>query len=416
MKVLTVFGTRPEAIKMAPVVKALASDSAFDVNVCVTGQHRHMLDQVLELFGIRPDFDLNLMKPDQDLFDITARVMSGMRDVFRKWRPDMVLVHGDTTTSFAASLSAHYFRIRVGHVEAGLRTHDKFSPWPEEMNRRLTGSLADLHFAPTPSARLNLLQENVPESFIHVTGNTVIDALLEVVRRLREDVGLRGGIEKRFNFFDPAKRLILVTGHRRENFGAGFENICRALADIAARGDVQVAYPVHLNPNVQDPVHRILGDTPNVFLLEPLDYLPFVYLMDRCALVITDSGGVQEEAPSLGKPVLVMRDATERPEAVEAGTVRLVGTDRGKIVREARRLLDDADTCAAMSRIHNPYGDGMAAHRIRKCLQVEFNLKMNPSLHTCEAFPDVRIKPEAMGRGLAQCQGQANNNHLDLQK
>jgi UDP-N-acetylglucosamine 2-epimerase (non-hydrolysing) len=301
-------------------------------------------------------------------------------------------------------------------VEAGLRTYDKFSPWPEEMNRRLTGSLADLHFAPTPGARLNLLQENVPEAAIHVTGNTVIDALLEVVQRLREDADLHGGIEKGFSFLDPSKRLILVTGHRRENFGAGFENICRALVDIAARGDVQVVYPVHLNPNVQDPVRRILGDTPNVFLLGPLDYLPFVYLMDRCALVITDSGGVQEEAPSLGKPVLVMRDATERPEAVEAGTVRLVGTDRGKIVREARLLLDDEGACAAMSRVHNPYGDGMAAQRIHKCLQTAFNLKMKPSLHTCEAFPDARIKSGDMGKSLAQCQGLVHNNHLDLQK
>jgi UDP-N-acetylglucosamine 2-epimerase (non-hydrolysing) len=416
MKVLTVFGTRPEAIKMAPVVKALASDSAFDAKVCVTGQHRHMLDQVLELFGIRPDFDLNLMKPDQDLFDITSRVMSGMRDVFMQWLPDMVLVHGDTTTSFAASLSAHYFRIRVGHVEAGLRTYDKFSPWPEEMNRRLTGSLADLHFAPTLCARLNLLQENVPEASIRVTGNTVIDALLAVVNRLRDDAGLRGELEKRFSFLDPAKHLVLVTGHRRENFGPGFENICHALADIAARGDVQIVYPVHLNPNVQDPVRSILAETQNVFLLDPLDYLPFVYLMDRSVLVITDSGGVQEEAPSLGKPVLVMRDATERPEAVEAGTVRLVGTDRGKIVREASRLLDDANACAAMSRVHNPYGDGMAAQRIRKCLQTEFNLKMNPSLHTCDVFPNGRIKPEDMGRSLAQCQGQVPNNHLYLQK
>lgn len=416
MKVLTVFGTRPEAVKMAPVVKALAADPAFDAKVCVTGQHRHMLDQVLELFGIRPDFDLDLMKPDQDLFDISCHVLAGMRDVYLEWRPDMVLVHGDTTTSFAASLSAHYAMVRVGHVEAGLRTHNKFSPWPEEMNRRLTGSLADLHFAPTPSARLNLLQENVPEATIHVTGNTVIDALLEVVRMLRDDAGLRGGIEERFSFLDPAKRLILVTGHRRENFGAGFENICHALADIAERGDVQVVYPVHLNPNVQEPVRRILGDTPDVILLEPLDYLPFVYLMDRSAVVITDSGGVQEEAPSLGKPVLVMRDATERPEAVEAGTVMLVGTDRGIIVREASRLLDDEGACAAMSRIHNPYGDGMAANRIRKCLQIEFNLKQHSCVHSCEAFPDGRIKPGDIGKSLAQGQEQVPGNHLDLQK
>lgn len=414
MKVLTVFGTRPEAIKMAPVVKALVADPAFDAKVCVTGQHRHMLDQVLELFDIRPDFDLNLMQPDQDLFDISCHVLTGMRDVYQKWRPDMVLVHGDTTTSFAASLSAHYARIRVGHVEAGLRTYDKFSPWPEEMNRRLTGSLADLHFAPTPSARLNLLRENVPEPTIHVTGNTVIDALLEVVRRLRDDVALRSGIVERFSFLNPAKRLILVTGHRRENFGSGFENICRALADIAARGDVQLVYPVHLNPSVQEPVRRILGDTPNVILLEPLDYLPFVYLMDRSDLVITDSGGVQEEAPSLGKPVLVMRDATERPEAVEAGTVRLVGTDRGKIVREACRLLDDNAASKAMSRVHNPYGDGLAALRIRDCLQAELSLQKSPAFRLYQAFSDGPTKTENIERDLASCQ--VLNNHMDLLK
>jgi len=414
MKVLTVFGTRPEAIKMAPVVKALAADTAFEAKVCVTGQHRHMLDQVLELFGIRPDFDLDLMKPDQDLFDISCRVMNGMRDVFRQWRPDMVLVHGDTTTSFAASLSAHYARILVGHVEAGLRTHDKYSPWPEEMNRRLTGSLADLHFAPTPGARLNLLQENVPETAIHVTGNTVIDALLDVVHRLQGDAGLRGEMEKRFGFLDPAKRLVLVTGHRRENFGPGFENICLALGDIAARGDVQIVYPVHLNPNVQDPVRRILAETRDVFLLEPLDYLPFVYLLDRSALVITDSGGVQEEAPSLGKPVLVMREATERPEAVEAGTLRLVGADPEKIVREASRLLDDANACKAMSRVHNPYGDGMAAHRIRECLLAEVNLKMSPTLRLYQAFSTGAAKPENFGRDALP--RRVSNNHMDLLK
>ena len=414
MKVLTVFGTRPEAIKMAPVVKALAADSAFDAKVCVTGQHRHMLDQVLELFGIRPDFDLDLMQPDQDLFDISCRVMNGMRDVFRQWRPDMVLVHGDTTTSFAASLSAFYARIRVGHVEAGLRTYDKYSPWPEEMNRRLTGSLADLHFAPTSAARLNLLQESVPDAAIHVTGNTVIDALLDVARRLQGDAGLRGEMEKRFGFLDPAKRLVLVTGHRRENFGPGFENICRALADIAARGDVQIVYPVHLNPNVQDPVRRILAETRDVFLLEPLDYLPFVYLLDRSALVITDSGGVQEEAPSLGKPVLVMREATERPEAVEAGTVRLVGADRAKIIREARRLLDDESARQAMSRVHNPYGDGKAAQRIRECLLAEVNPNMSPALRLHQAFSGGAAKQENFGRDAVS--GQVPNNHVELRK
>lgn len=368
MKVLAVFGTRPEAIKMAPVVKALAADRGFEVKVCVTAQHRQMLDQVLDIFAIRPDFDLNLMKPGQDLSDITSNVLLGMRDVYRQWQPDMVLVHGDTTTTLAASLSAYYAKVRVGHVEAGLRTYNKYSPWPEEMNRRLTGAVADIHFAPTPRSRTNLIAEGVTEAYIHVTGNTVIDALLDVAQRLRTDGELRSELDALFSFLDATKRLILVTGHRRENFGAGFENICHALAEIASRGDVQIVYPVHLNPNVQEPVRRILSGMANVHLIEPQDYLPFVYLMDRSDLIITDSGGVQEEAPSLGKPVLVMRDTTERPEAVEAGTVKLVGTDRATIVREANRLLDDATAYDAMARAHNPYGDGMAASRIRDIL------------------------------------------------
>jgi UDP-N-acetylglucosamine 2-epimerase (non-hydrolysing) len=369
MNVLTVFGTRPEAIKMAPVVKALAADPAFDSKVCVTAQHRQMLDQVIELFAIRPDFDLNLMKPGQDLYGLTSNVLLGMRDVFRQWRPDIVLVHGDTTTTLAASLAAYYAKVQVGHVEAGLRTHNKYSPWPEEMNRRLTGAVTDLHFAPTEKARTNLLAEGVPPDTVHVTGNTVIDALLDVVARLRSDAELRSRLEAQFNFLNQSKRLILVTGHRRENFGIGFENICHALADIAARGDVQIVYPVHLNPNVQEPVRRILSGIADVHLIEPQDYLPFVYLMDRSTFLITDSGGVQEEAPSLGKPVLVMRDTTERPEAVEAGTVKLVGTDRITIVREANRLLDDAAAFDAMARAHNPYGDGRAAARIRDIIK-----------------------------------------------
>lgn len=368
MKVLTVFGTRPEAIKMAPVVKALAADPTFDAKVCVTAQHRQMLDQVLDLFAIRPDFDLNLMKPGQDLSDITSNVLLGMREVYKAWQPDIVLVHGDTTTTLAASLSAYYAKVRVGHVEAGLRTHNKYAPWPEEMNRNITGRLADVHFAPTEKARANLLAEGVANTGIHVTGNTVIDALLDVVKRLHEDATLRSQFETRFDFIDPTKRLILVTGHRRENFGPGFDAICHALVTLARRGDVQIVYPVHLNPNVQEPVKRILANVPNVILLEPLDYLPFVYLMDRSTLLITDSGGVQEEAPSLGKPVLVMRDTTERPEAVQAGTVKLVGTDRTAIVREANRLLDDAAAYSAMARAHNPYGDGKAAARIRDIL------------------------------------------------
>lgn len=369
MKVLSVFGTRPEAIKMAPVVKALAADPAFDAKVCVTGQHRQMLDQVLDLFAIHPDFDLDLMKPGQDLSDITSNVLLGMRKVFQQWQPDLVLVHGDTTTTLAASLSAYYGKIKVGHVEAGLRTFDKYSPWPEEMNRSITGALADFHFSPTNKARENLLLEGVDERMVVVTGNTVIDALLDVVERVRSDVGIREQLEARFSFIDPEKRLVLVTGHRRENFGEGFENICRALVEIAMRGDVQVVYPVHLNPNMQEPVKRILAGVPNIVLIEPQDYLSFVYLMDRAYFIVTDSGGVQEEAPSLGKPVLVMRDTTERPEAVEAGTVKLVGTRQERIVAEVNYLIDTPEAYQAMSRAHNPYGDGTAALRIRDVLK-----------------------------------------------
>ena len=372
MKVLTVFGTRPEAIKMAPVVKALAADTAMEAKVCVTAQHRQMLDQVLDIFAIRPDFDLNLMKPGQDLSDITSNVLLGMRDVYKQWQPDIILVHGDTTTTLAASLSAYYAKVKVGHVEAGLRTHNKHSPWPEEMNRRLAGAVADIHFAPTKKAHANLVREGTAADAIHITGNTVIDALLDAVNRVRTGTAIKTRFEEQFNYLDPAKRLILVTGHRRENFGAGFENICLALRDIALRGDVQVVYPVHLNPNVQEPVRRILSHVHSVHLIEPLDYLPFVYLMDRSTLLITDSGGVQEEAPSLGKPVLVMRDTTERPEAVEAGTVKLVGTDPAAIVREANRLLDDPAAYEAMARAHNPYGDGQAALRIRDILKSSY--------------------------------------------
>ena len=369
MKILTVFGTRPEAIKMAPVVKALAANPALDAKVCVTAQHRQMLDQVLEIFDIRPDFDLNLMKPGQDLSDITSNVLLGMREVYKQWQPDIILVHGDTTTTMAASLSAYYAKIKVGHVEAGLRTHNKYAPWPEEMNRCLTGAIADIHFAPTPKAQANLLAEGVAPHTIHVTGNTVIDALLDVVQRVRTDTALQQRFAEQFGFIDPAKRLILVTGHRRENFGQGFENICHALALLAQRSDVQIVYPVHLNPQVQEPVRRILGNVPNVVLIEPQDYLPFVYLMDRCSLLITDSGGVQEEAPSLGKPVLVMRDTTERPEAVDAGTVKLVGTNTEAIVQQATELLDSSAAYQTMARAHNPYGDGQAATRIAQLLQ-----------------------------------------------
>lgn len=353
---------------MAPVVKALAEHPEIETKVCVTAQHRQMLDQVLDLFAIRPDFDLNIMRPNQDLYDITSMVLLAMREVYRQWQPDFVLVHGDTTTTLAASLSAYYARVRVGHVEAGLRSHNKYSPWPEEINRRLTGAVADLHFAPTARARDNLLDEGVAANTIHITGNTVIDALLEVVDRVRNDLELKRRIEEQFKFLDPSKRLILVTGHRRENFGNGFENICQALADIALRGDVQIVYPVHPNPNVQKSVRRFLSGLKSVHLIEPLEYLPFVYLMDRSFFIITDSGGVQEEAPSLGKPVLVTRDTTERPEAVEAGTVKLVGTDRATLVREAHRLLDDKVAYDAMACAHSPYGDGRASSRIRDIL------------------------------------------------
>lgn len=369
MKVLTVFGTRPEAIKMAPVVKALAANANFEARVCVTAQHREMLDQVLEIFDIKPDFDLNLMKPGQDLSDITSNVLLGMREVYRQWQPDIILVHGDTTTTLAASLSAYYAKVKVGHVEAGLRTHNKYAPWPEEMNRRITGVITDIHFSPTEKSRNNLLAEGTAANSIHVTGNTVIDALLDVVGRVRNEAALQQRFAAHFDFLADDKRLLLVTGHRRENFGQGFENICQALAQLAARPDVQIVYPVHLNPQVQEPVRRILSGMSNVHLIEPQDYLPFVYLMDKSSLIITDSGGVQEEAPSLGKPVLVMRDTTERPEAVDAGTVKLVGTDPAVIVAEATKLLDSADAYQTMARAHNPYGDGQAAARIATLLE-----------------------------------------------
>lgn len=368
LKVLSIFGTRPEAIKMAPVVNALEKHTdRLQSVVCVTAQHREMLDQVLNLFDIHPAYDLGIMSPGQDLFDITCNVLKGLKPVLDKEHPDLVLVHGDTTTTMAASIAAYYCRTAVGHVEAGLRTGNKFSPFPEEMNRRITGSLADLHFAPTEAARQNLLNEGVPDGKVFVTGNTVIDALLAVSGMIDSDADLQKRFDAEFSFLDRGKRLVLVTGHRRENFGDGFENICGALMDIATtHTDVEILYPVHLNPNVREPVRRILGtcESKNIHLIEPVDYLPFVYLMNRSYLIITDSGGVQEEAPSLGRPVLVMRETTERPEAVAAGTVRLVGTDRQRIVDETTLLLDDATTYQVMSHAHNPYGDGMAAKRI----------------------------------------------------
>lgn len=367
--VLIVFGTRPEAIKMAPVVSALQRSSLLNVKVCVTAQHREMLDQVLRLFNIQPDYDLNLMRAGQDLFDITARVILEMRPVLADCRPDIVLVHGDTTTAMAAGLAAFYARIPVGHVEAGLRTNDIYSPWPEEMNRRMVGRLAEVHFSPTVISRDSLLAEGVALESIHVTGNTVIDALFDVVARLENDRELIASLEQKFSFIDPSKRLILVTGHRRENFGGGFENICRALGKLAERKDIVIVYPVHLNPNVKEPVHRLLGAADNVQLIDPLEYVPFTFLMKRAYLVLTDSGGIQEEAPSLGKPVLVMRDNTERPEAVTAGTVKLVGTSFERIVESACILLDDSAAYAEMAAAHNPYGDGLASSRIREVLE-----------------------------------------------
>lgn len=349
---------------MAPVVKTLAGHERIDLKVCVTAQHRDMLDQVLNLFRIEADFDLDLMRAGQDLTDITAGVLQGLRDVLRECVPDLALVHGDTTTTLAASLAAYYERTSVGHVEAGLRTGDIYAPWPEEINRKLTAGVAALHFAPTERARDNLLAEGVTTERIRVTGNTVVDALLDIADQLRSDEGLRNQLRQSLPALDPNRRTILVTGHRRESFGDGFRRICAALHELAGRGDVQIVYPVHLNPNVQEPVHNYLGELSNVHLIEPQDYLPFVYLMTTADIILTDSGGVQEEAPSLGKPVLVMRDTTERPEAVAAGTVRLVGTDVERIVGEITTLLDDPTEYTRMSRAHNPYGDGEAADRI----------------------------------------------------
>ncbi|WHR59294.1 non-hydrolyzing UDP-N-acetylglucosamine 2-epimerase [Acinetobacter haemolyticus] len=365
-RILLIFGTRPEAIKMAPLaLKLQAYDQDFETKVCVTGQHRQMLDQVLELFSLKPDFDLNLMKPGQTLSDVTSGVLKGLERVFAEWMPDLILVHGDTATTFAASLAGYYHKIKIGHVEAGLRTGDLYSPWPEEANRQLTGVLANYHFAPTQSSYQNLMNENVDPATVVITGNTVIDALLQVKTKVEQEQQLIQTLEQEFSFLDKSKKLILVTGHRRENFGQGFLNICTALANLAKKyPDIQIVYPVHLNPNVQQPVNELLANIDNVFLIAPQDYLPFVYLMNRSYLILTDSGGIQEEAPSLGKPVLVMRDTTERPEAVEAGTVRLVGTDVNTIENAVIDLLENLTTYKTMSEAHNPYGDGTACQKI----------------------------------------------------
>ncbi|MBA96247.1 MAG: UDP-N-acetylglucosamine 2-epimerase (non-hydrolyzing) [Roseobacter sp.] len=371
-KILLVFGTRPEAIKMAPVYEMLKDAPEMDVRVAVTAQHREMLDQVLRLFEIEPDYDLNVMKPGQGLTEITAAVLAGLKPVLEDFAPDLLLVHGDTTTTLSASLAAYYQQIPVGHVEAGLRTGNIYSPWPEEINRKVTGTIARLHFAPTEKSAANLAAEGLAPQMVFVTGNTVIDALVNVVDRLESDAQQSAAFDAEFGI-DPAKRLILVTGHRRESFGGGFERICAALGKIAERDDVQIIYPVHLNPNVKGPVEDSLGALERVRLIPPQDYLPFVHLMRRADIILTDSGGVQEEAPSLGKPVLVMRDTTERPEAVDAGTVKLVGTDSDLIVRETMALLDDDTAYEAMSRAHNPYGDGLAAQRIHDAIMDFFN-------------------------------------------
>ncbi|MBI5373853.1 MAG: UDP-N-acetylglucosamine 2-epimerase (non-hydrolyzing) [Candidatus Schekmanbacteria bacterium] len=361
-KILVVFGTRPEAIKMAPVILKLKQEKdAFKTIVCVTAQHRQMLDQVTSLFGIKPDFDLNLMQENQDLEGITGRVITAMKEVLLKVKPHMILVQGDTTTTFAAALAAFYQRIPVAHIEAGLRTNDKFQPFPEEINRRLTSAIADIHFPPTPESKRNLLREGIPSSKIYVTGNTVIDALFITTEMIKKRIK---SVPRELKGIDFSKKVILVTGHRRENFGEGFENICRALKEIAGKKGVEVVYPVHMNPNVREPVNRLLGNVPNIKLIEPLDYFPFVYLMSKSYIILTDSGGVQEEAPSLGKPVLVMRNTTERPEAVKAGTVKLVGTDIRKITGEVKSLLDDKRRYQKMSKAHNPYGDGKASQKI----------------------------------------------------
>lgn len=391
-KVLIVFGTRPEAIKMAPLVKEFARHpDEFETMVAVTGQHRQMLDQVLDLFEIAPDYDLNIMQQGQDLYDVTTRVLTGMRGVIDDAAPDYVFVHGDTTTSMATALAAFYRQVPVAHIEAGLRTGNIYSPWPEEMNRQLTGRIASLHFAPTAMSRENLLKENVLDDRIWVTGNTVIDALNLVVDKIGDDDGIGKGIlatleafglsealVRQWNGSGSGRRLVLMTGHRRENFGDGFLGICHAVADLAERyPEVDFVYPMHLNPNVRKPIHEVFGEGKgcrNVLFIEPLDYLPFVFLMNRSYLVLTDSGGIQEEAPGLGKPVLVMRDTTERPEALAAGTVRLVGTDRQRIGEEVSRLLDEPAHYLAMSRAHNPYGDGLACGRIVDVLKKEIGL------------------------------------------
>jgi UDP-N-acetylglucosamine 2-epimerase (non-hydrolysing) len=384
---MTIFGTRPEAVKLAPVIKKLEEyKEDFESIICVTAQHRQMLDQVLELFDIKPHYDLNIMKPNQSLFELTSNVLLNIQPILEKEKPDIILVQGDTTTVFVASLAAFYLKIKIGHVEAGLRTFNKYSPFPEEINRKITTCMADLHFAPTQTSKDNLLKENTEEKDIFITGNTVIDALFLTIEKLKNDELNNTfsekvkGISELINKINPKsdKKVILLTGHRRENFGQGFENICHGVKEIANNTDVEIIYPVHLNPNVREPVMRIIGGIKNIHLIEPLDYEPFVYLMSKSHIILTDSGGVQEEAPSLGKPVLVMRDTTERPEAVIAGTVKLVGTDKDLLVKETNKLLHDKNAYDSMSMAHNPYGDGKASQRIIDALlDFKSNLEKN---------------------------------------
>ena len=374
-KILHVFGTRPEAIKMAPVVKAFEANKKFCSKVCVTAQHREMLDQVLQLFEITPDYDLDLMTPGQSLNEITSAVLLNLKLVLAEYRPDLLLVHGDTATTFAASLAAYYEKIDVGHVEAGLRTGNIYSPWPEEINRKLTGSIARFHFTPTDVSRQNLLSEGVAADAIYVTGNTVIDALLSVKNKIQKDEKLGVQLTSKFGGIDFSKKVILVTGHRRENFGAGFEEICKAIAQLSdERQDIEIVCPVHLNPNVQIPVKKMLSEYANIHLIEPLDYLPFIFLMMKSHIILTDSGGIQEEAPSVGKPVLVMRDTTERPEAVEAGTVRLVGSNAARIVKAVVTLLDNTNQYAQMCNSTNPYGNGHASQLITKIIEEKYDI------------------------------------------
>lgn len=378
IKILSVFGTRPEAIKMAPVVEQLKHDHRFESKVCVTGQHRQMLDQVLNLFEIVPDFDLNIMKAGQDLTDVTTAILTGLREVFAQFNPDYVLVHGDTATTLSTTIASYYQQIKVGHVEAGLRTGNIYSPWPEEGNRKITGALASLHFAPTDTSANNLLRENVSQDAIIITGNTVIDALFMVKQKIADNERLAQQIASGFEFIDPARKIVLITGHRRESFGGGFERICNAILKLSNQfPDVDFVYPVHMNPNVRSIVNATLTHQDNVYLIEPLEYLPFIHLMDSSYIILTDSGGIQEEAPSLGKPVLVMRDTTERPEAVTAGTVKLVGTDEKKIFDEVSSLLTDINEYNKMSFAHNPYGDGKASARIADAIVASVSAQLS---------------------------------------